>query len=59
MKKIIFTFGLVIGVLLATNAIIHINMMYSSPDFKANDALGYATLFVLFSLMYFGVIFDL
>lgn len=55
MKKIIFTFSLVIGVLLATNAIIHINMMYSSPDFKANDVLGYTILFILFSLIFFGV----
>ena len=55
MKKIIFTFGIVIGAILATNAIIHMNMMYSNPDYKGNDVIGYATLVIIFSLIYFGV----
>lgn len=55
MKKIILIFGLVIGAILATNAIIHMNMMYSNPDYKGNDVIGYATLVIIFSLIYFGV----
>lgn len=55
MKKIIFVFGLIIGALLSTNAIFHMNQMYSNPNYKANDALGYATLITIFSLIYFGV----
>ncbi len=55
MKKIILIFGLVIGAILAANAVIHMNMMYSNPDYKGNDVLGYATLVIIFSLIYFGV----
>ena len=55
MKKVILISGLIIGALLATNAIIHMNMMYSNPDYKGNDVVGYATLVIIFSLIYFGV----
>jgi hypothetical protein len=55
MKKIILLFGVVIGALLSTNAIIHMNMMYTNPDYKGNDVLGYATLIIIFSLIYVGV----
>ena len=30
-------------------------MMYSNSDYKPNDVLGYATLVILFSLLYFGI----
>ncbi|MFD2587118.1 DUF4199 domain-containing protein [Croceitalea marina] len=55
MKKIILIFGAVIGILLSVNAIIHMNMMISNPDYKGNDIIGYATLVIMFSLIYFGV----
>ena len=55
MKRIILIFGLVIGVILTANWIIHANMMYSNPDYKGNDVAGYATLVIIFSLIYFGV----
>lgn len=55
MKKIILIFGVVIGALLSTNAIIHMNIMYTNPDYKGNDVLGYVTLVVIFSLIFVGV----
>lgn len=55
MKKIILIFGAVIGVLLTTNSIIHLNIMYSNPDYQGNDLLGYATQIAMFSIIYFGV----
>jgi hypothetical protein len=55
MKKIILIFGSVIGAILSINAIAHMNMIYSNPDYKANDVLGYASLVIIFSLIYFGV----
>jgi len=55
MKKIILIFGAVIGVILSVNAIIHMNMMVSNPDYKGNDVVGYATMVIMFSLIYFGV----
>lgn len=55
MKKTILLFGLIIGILLSTNAIIHMNMIYNNPDYKPNNVLGYATLIGLFSIIYFGL----
>jgi len=55
MKRIILVFGSVIGVLLTINAIIMMNIIYSNPDFKGNDVVGYAKLVIMFSLIYFGV----
>jgi len=55
MKRIILIFGLITGAILTTNSIIHMNMMYSNPDYIGNDVLGYATMVLIFSLIYFGV----
>ncbi len=55
MKKIFFVFSLVIGLILSTNAIIHMNLMYSNANYKPNNVLGYATQIIIFSLIYFGV----
>ncbi len=54
-KKTILIFGLIIGTLLVGNSIIHINMMYSNPDYKGNAVIGYATQIIMFSMIYFGV----
>ena len=55
MQKSILTYGLIIGLILCANLVVMINIMYSSPDFKGNDVLGYAVMVVLFSLIFFGV----
>lgn len=41
--------------MLIANAIISISMVYSNPDYKGNDVIGYATIVLMFSLIYFGV----
>lgn len=55
MKKVTLIFGSVIGLVLTTNSIIHMNMMYSNPNYKGNDVIGYATMVIVFSVIYFGV----
>lgn len=55
MKKTVLIFGLIIGTILCVNMIIMVNMMYTHPDFKGNDLVGYAAMVVLFSLIFFGV----
>jgi hypothetical protein len=55
MKKNIFVFGLILGAILCTNAIIMMNRLVSNPDLETNDVLGYAAMVVVFSLVYFGV----
>jgi hypothetical protein len=32
-----------------------VNMMYTRPEFKSNDILGYAVMVVTFSLVFFGI----
>ncbi len=55
MKKIVWVFGLIIGAILCANMIVMVNLMYTNPDFKGNDIVGYAAMVVLFSLIFFGV----
>lgn len=55
MKRITLIFGGIIGFILTTNSIIHIHMMYNNPDYKGNDVIGYASMVIIFSLIYFGV----
>lgn len=55
MKKIVLTFGLIIGTILCANMIVMVNMMYGDTVFKGNDIVGYTALIVLFSLIFFGV----
>lgn len=55
MKKHVLIFGLIPGAILCINMIIMVNLMYTNPDFKGNDILGYAAMVVVFSLIFFGV----
>jgi len=55
MKKITLLFGLIIGAILSANMIVMVNMIYTNADVKGNDAVGYAAMVVMFSLIFFGV----
>lgn len=55
MKKIVWIFGLIMGSILCLNYIILISMMYSNPEFKSNDLLGYAFMILVLSLIFFGI----
>jgi hypothetical protein len=55
MKKTVWVFGLVIGLILSANAIVMMSMLAGQPDFKGNDILGYAAMVLLFSLIFVGV----
>ncbi|MGB0176141.1 MAG: DUF4199 domain-containing protein [Owenweeksia sp.] len=55
MKRNILIFGLVTGAILSINMIIVVNMLYDNPDFASNEFLGYATMVVILSLIYFGI----
>lgn len=43
------------GAILCINYIIMVSMMYSNPEFKSNDLLGYAFMLVVMSLIFFGI----
>jgi len=55
MRKIVLSFGSIIGLALALNFIITAHVMYADPDFKGNPIIGYGVQLLLFSLIYFGV----
>src|SRR6476620_2543924 len=55
MKKNVLLFGLIIGTVLCVNMIVMVNQLYSNPDFKANDIVGWGAMVAVFSLVFFGV----
>jgi amino acid transporter len=55
MRKNVLIFGLILGTILCINMLIMVNMMYTNPEFKSNDLLGYVAMVVIFSLIFFGV----
>jgi amino acid transporter len=55
MKKNVLIFGLILGTILCVNMVFMVNLMYTNPDFEGNDVLGYASMVVVFSLIFFGV----
>jgi len=54
MKKYVLIFGGIPGAILCINMVVMVNLMYSNPQFKGNDILGYAVMVVVFSLIFFG-----
>ncbi|MFT3674482.1 MAG: DUF4199 domain-containing protein [Chitinophagaceae bacterium] len=55
MRKTVLIFSLILGTIMCINMVILVNMLYTNPDFKGNDVLGYAAMVVVFSLIFFGV----
>lgn len=55
MKKVILTYGLVIGAALSTNTIIMMNMIVNNQNVKGNDLIGYTALIAMFSIIFFGI----
>ena len=55
MKRHILIYGVVLGILLCVSLVIILNMMYSNPDFKGDNVTGYASMVVIFSLIFFGI----
>lgn len=55
MRKTVLIFSLILGTIMCVNMVILVNMLYTNPDFKGNDVLGYAAMVVVFSLIFFGV----
>lgn len=55
MKKYVLIYGLIMGSILCVNALYQANLCYNDPDYRSNDVLGYSTLIVIFSLIFFGI----
>ncbi|MCB0602115.1 MAG: DUF4199 domain-containing protein [Saprospiraceae bacterium] len=55
MKRAVIVFGLILGVILCINMFVMVHQMYTNPEFKGNDVLGYTLMVVMFSMIFFGV----
>lgn len=55
MKRNTLIFGLVLGTILCINMIYMVHLCYTDPDFKSNNVVGYATMVVIFSMIFVGV----
>jgi amino acid transporter len=55
MKRNIFIFGAILGIILCVNLVFVVRMIYTNPGFKGNDVVGYAAMVVVFSLTFFGI----
>lgn len=55
MKRNVLIFGLVLGTILAAHAVYMMSLLYSNPELKSNDVIGYAAMIVVFSLTYVGI----
>jgi len=55
MKKIVWVFGLIIGVILCINIFYTVHMLYNNQDLHLNEVTAYTAMVVLFSLIYFGI----
>lgn len=55
MKKHVLTFGLIPGLGWIVLQLFTVNQLYTNPNLKTNDILGYVVMLVIFSLIFFGV----
>ena len=55
MKKNVLIYGLVLGLTLCIPWLIMVKMLYTNPEFKSHDLLGYAILVVIYSIIFIGI----
>ena len=55
MKKIVFIFGLIAGVIVTTMMIGSVTMCYRNADFEGNMVLGFLLMAIAFSMVFVGI----
>lgn len=55
MKRVVLTFGIIIGIIFSINMVIMTNMMMNKPDFEGNEVFGYTMMLIVLSLIFFGI----
>lgn len=55
MKKNVYAFGIISGLILSLNMIYWIEQCYSKGDFSGSEIIGYASMLVVFSFIFIGV----
>ncbi len=52
MKKIVLSFGLIAGAIITAMMVVATSMLYTNPDFKGNDLIGYTTMLIAFAFIF-------
>lgn len=55
MKRNVLIFGLILGTILAGHTVYMMNLVRKNPAIENNDIIGYASLIIVFSLIFFGI----
>ncbi len=55
MKKNVWVFGSIIGIIMACFAVYQAGECYTNPDMKTNDVVGYAGMIAVFSFVFIGI----
>jgi hypothetical protein len=55
MKRYVWTFGLILGTIIAGNMVYMVSMVCNNPDLETNEVIGYAAMVVVFSILFYGV----
>lgn len=56
MKKNVFIFGIILGLIMVGHMFYIVSRLYNDPDLITNDLAGYAAMIVVFSLTFFGTL---
>jgi hypothetical protein len=55
MRKNVFIFGSLAGLIITANMVYWSTVCTNNPEFESNDALGYAGMIISFSFIFFGI----
>jgi amino acid transporter len=56
MKKLVLTYGLIMGVIFSAGTIYMSELLfYKNPEIKSNDLLGYVVMVIIYSLIFIGI----
>ena len=55
MKRNVWIFGTIAGLIITSFALYSVRQCYTNPDFQSNDVVGYAGMIAVFSLVFIGV----
>jgi len=55
MKRNVWIFGTIAGLIIISFGLYSVRQCYTNPDFQSNDVVGYAGMIAVFSLVFIGV----
>jgi len=55
MKRNVFVFGSIAGIIIAVLMVVSTIMCYNNPDFKGSMIVGYASMLIAFSFIFIGI----